>query len=217
MNEKLSELRSEDASRTEADLAFAIQEIERLRSVVCSLEAERRRLSQAFVEEERRKLALASLYVAGHRLHQHLQRLEVLAVIREILKDLVGTEEFAVFELDHGSGRMRLIDSMGVDLPTDGAVPLAHCLVARAGSAEHLVGGTSSHRCWPGAPATTACVPLTVEGRVIGVVVIFGLLQQKPGLEPIDHELLELLGTHAATALYATFLHERASGVAGHT
>jgi GAF domain-containing protein len=50
----------------------------------------------------------------------------------------------------------------------------------------------------------TACVPLVLDGEVTGVIAIFGLLVQKPGVEPIDLQLFDLLASHAATALYAS-------------
>ena len=58
----------------------------------------------------------------------------------------------------------------------------------------------------------TACVPLIVEGVVTGAIAIFRLLDHKPKLEPIDHELFALLGTHAAMALHYTTLVERLGG-----
>ena len=61
----------------------------------------------------------------------------------------------------------------------------------------------------PDGRGVTACVPLVVGGRRIGAIVMFRLLPQKPKFEPFDHELLMLLATHAATALYCSELHER--------
>ena len=55
----------------------------------------------------------------------------------------------------------------------------------------------------------TACLPLTLDGRVTGAIVLFSLLPHKPGLRELDFELFDLLGTHAATALYCTSLHGR--------
>jgi len=46
----------------------------------------------------------------------------------------------------------------------------------------------------------TACLPLKLDDKVVGVIAIFSLLQQKTGLEPVDHELLDLLESHAASA-----------------
>ena len=53
-----------------------------------------------------------------------------------------------------------------------------------------------------------ACIPLKLDNDVTGLIAIFSLLPHKPGLEALDHELFDLLATHAATALYCTSLHE---------
>jgi hypothetical protein len=58
----------------------------------------------------------------------------------------------------------------------------------------------------------TACVPLKLDGQVKGAVAIFRLLPQKPGIEDLDRELFDLLGSHVAMALYCTSLHERFAG-----
>ena len=43
-----------------------------------------------------------------------------------------------------------------------------------------------------------------LEGRVTGAITVFNLLGQKPGLEPVDLQLFDLLASHAATALHCT-------------
>ena len=62
--------------------------------------------------------------------------------------------------------------------------------------------------------ALTACIPLHFDGRLLGAVAIFRLLPQKNGLVALDHELFELIATHAARALYCTELQSRAAGAA---
>ena len=54
-----------------------------------------------------------------------------------------------------------------------------------------------------------ACIPLKLDGRITGLIVIHRLLRHKTALDALDHELFSLLGTHAATALYCTALHQR--------
>src|SRR5439155_1741475 len=51
-----------------------------------------------------------------------------------------------------------------------------------------------------------ACIPLKLDGRVTGLIAIHRLLAHKASLEPLDHELFDLLATHAATALHCTSL-----------
>jgi GAF domain-containing protein len=55
-------------------------------------------------------------------------------------------------------------------------------------------------------PALSACVPLKVDGEVTGALALYDLLEHRPPLGADDRELLELLTTHAATALYASRL-----------
>ena len=45
-----------------------------------------------------------------------------------------------------------------------------------------------------------------------GFIAIYRLLSHKTALEPLDHELFDLLATHAATALYCTSLAEKLRG-----
>ena len=46
-----------------------------------------------------------------------------------------------------------------------------------------------------------ACIPLLMDGRTIGAIVIYKLLVQKNGFTNLDHELLDLLATQAVSAL----------------
>ena len=51
----------------------------------------------------------------------------------------------------------------------------------------------------------TACVPLVLDGNLIGAIAVFRLLDQKQSrLAPLDFELFDLLATHAASALYCS-------------
>jgi len=54
----------------------------------------------------------------------------------------------------------------------------------------------------PRAEGPRACVPLRVGEQVLGMMVLFGLLPHKQRLEPQDRELLALLATEGARALY---------------
>lgn len=160
-----------------------------------------RRYEEQFVEVERQNANLAALYAASYQLHTP-RRAEVLLAIHEIVINLIGCEELAVL-----GGDLRPLSHMGVDPVALAALRDDVGLVARA----HQGGAPATLE--PGAPAdpqgVTACVPLRVAGRRVGLIVLFRLLPQKPRLEPFDHELLELLATHAATALYCSELHER--------
>lgn len=62
--------------------------------------------------------------------------------------------------------------------------------------------------CEPDPSGLRASIPLVVGDRTLAVILIFGLLPQKAELDAFDRELLDLVATHAATALYCAELHE---------
>jgi nitrate/nitrite-specific signal transduction histidine kinase len=149
---------------------------------------------------EQQNANLTSLYVASYQLHGTLDREAVVMAMQEIIVNLVGSEHFAVYELDRAGSRFELVASVGEDRrPEFESGPVAEAI--RSG--EIRIGAT-------GAPVA-ACVPLKRDGMVTGVVVIHGLLPHKNAIEPLDHELFDLLATQAATALYCTSLHAAAS------
>jgi GAF domain-containing protein len=52
-------------------------------------------------------------------------------------------------------------------------------------------------------------VPLTVQGAVVGSLVILKLFEHKAMLRPEDRELLDLLAAHAASALFAARVYHQ--------
>lgn len=198
LGEQLQSIRDEADrfGREQADLQKRLLEIER----------ESRRFEEQFVEVERQNSNLANLYVASYQFAGTLDRDRVLQVIQEILANLVGSEEIAVFELDEEGAALRLLAANGVEGGAFSRVAKGAGVIGTvAASGETWIAGES-------APAEgaeehlTACVPLRLEDKVTGAIAIFRLLPQKSGLEPVDRELFDLLATHAAMALYCTGL-----------
>jgi hypothetical protein len=147
---------------------------------------------------------LANLYVASFRLHGCLDRESVLSTMQEIVINIIGSEEFAIFELGADGSSLRIASSFGIDGGRSWkAIPPS------AKIAETVVGGATyvAESVPSDSTAPLACIPLKVGDRVIGAIAIFRLLQHKAGLESLDYELFNLLATHAATALYCSELH----------
>lgn len=224
-----------DATRRYVD--ELISENESLRLMVISLERQKtqnelerdslqQRIDEVYREQEaavaqyeeieRQNNDLANLYVASYRLHETLARDEVISVIQEIVINLIGSEELAIFEADEDR-RPRLVASFGLDLSN--FEPVALCpgrndrihgvveAVIRTG--ERYIGEAGKRGDTgedPGAADLTACVPMVLAGHVTGAIAIFDLLDHKPGLVPLDFELFDLLAAHAATALYCSSL-----------
>jgi hypothetical protein len=175
-----------------------------LRQQLADIEHQNRRFSREYVEVEKRNDNLMDLYVASYRLHATVDRREVLGTIQEIVANLVGCEEQAVFEVEDGV--LRLVASVGIDPAAYGEIPLGEGAIGRAAleGKTYVSGPEPAHE----DGGLTACIPLKLDDRVTGAIALFRLLPQKPAFEEVDHEIFELLATHAATALYCTRLHQ---------
>jgi hypothetical protein len=163
----------------------------------------------AIVEEQNNDVA--SPYSATYSLHGTLDREELLGVVREIVANLIGSEEMGVFER-RSDGTLELVTSLGLDEHTYSSMTVDDGVIGhtiRTG-ARFLVGNDA-----PEVPrdereaGLTACVPLAIGDQVVGAIAVFGLLSQKHGLAPLDLELFDLLGNQAAVALHAAKLHAR--------
>ncbi len=200
--------------RMTAELALAREaldqrsrEEERLREKLQEIEREHRRICDEYVVVEERNTDLASLFVALSRLHGTLDRAEVLAAIQEIVTNIVGSEEMAVYELSPGSNQLELAWSFGLDGSRGSTVRLGEGVIGRvAAGGEPFV---AWDRGCAEEPALTACIPLKVGERVTGALAIYHLLGHKAVLGNLDRQIFDLLGAHAGTALYFTALHLR--------
>lgn len=193
-----------DNRRLEQGHDHAIGELMRLRGRFEEIEKDNHSFAARYQQIEEQTGNLSNLYVASYQLHSSVDRQDVLRTIQEIVVNLIGSEEIAIFERD-GSGRFRLASSIGVD-----TARLRQFEAGDGPMGQHLAGGEiyinegverDDH--------LTACVPLRVDGRTIGALVVFRLLAHKTSLERVDRELFELLAVHAATALYCATLHAK--------
>lgn len=184
------------------EIALRESQEQRLREKVQEIRAASEQWSAQYAQLEHQSADLANLYVASYQLHGTVDRAQVLAAIQEIIVNLVGSEEFVIFERELGVGAIHPLASFGVDDPLT--------ILRESPVAEVLREG----RTWIAEEPSelTACVPLKLDGRVTGFIAIKHLLAHKSGLEPLDHELFDLLATHAATALYCTALQARLAG-----
>jgi hypothetical protein len=131
-----------------------------------------------------------------------------LGAIREIVINLIGAEEMAIFEIDPLASTLSLIDFYGNSTANYlkiriGEGPIGS--VALSGQYYFEAGEIAGQKPGDG-QKPTACVPLKVDGVVFGVIVIIHLLPHKEGLVALDYQLLDLLSTQAGIALYCTKL-----------
>ncbi|HZS06071.1 MAG TPA: GAF domain-containing protein [Blastocatellia bacterium] len=170
------------------------------------IEEENKDFAMRFVEVEAQNENLLNLYVASFQLHSTLDQAEVLQCIKEILINLVGTEEFGIYLVDEESSDLLLHGFEGELVIGRGRITCGEGvegMVAAKGEAYYSDGvGTEGEVC--------VCIPLKIKEHVVGVIAIHRLLGHKATLTALDHELLQLLAGQAATALVSSKLYASA-------
>lgn len=207
-SENLTLRQQADALRLQLD--HKLEEHNRLQARLAEIEGENRRFSERYVEVEQQSSNLANLYVASYRLHGTLDRKEVLEIIQEIIINMIGSEELGVFEVASNGSDLSLVSHFGIEPHQYQQVPLGSGVIGQVAMTGqmYLANGDDGIDSTGNETRLTACIPLRVDGRVIGAIAIFRLLEQKQGLDTLDHEMFDLLATHAATALYCTRLRQ---------
>lgn len=152
---------------------------------------------------ERNHFLLMRLNAANARLIQSLEQNDVFDAIAEIVANLVGSEEIAVFDFHPAEQAFSLAWSWGVE-----AAALQPFLCGAGMFGRAVQQGMSQYQerqpetaLLPYEKNLTACVLLKSSGEIIAVIAIFGLLPQKNNLEWADFELLKFLETYGAVAI----------------
>ena len=206
--EKFEAARTETLMQLEKarhDCDVATLELERLRARYEDVEHENETYAEKYHQIETQSSNLSNLYVASYQLHASVERETVLSTIQEIVVNLIGSEEVAIFEFHENAHEFRLASAFGVEQTKlksfkAGSGPIGQRLLGgEVFVNDHVSGGEDK---------LTACVPLRIGDRVTGAILVFRLLEHKQGLQPVDHELFELLAIHSSTALYCANLHE---------
>ncbi|MCK4739119.1 MAG: GAF domain-containing protein [Deltaproteobacteria bacterium] len=197
-------------------------ELKILREKLNSLEDERSKLLERYkaVEDENKDFAnryidietennnLANLYVASYQLHSTLNFNEVIRIILEIIINLIGAERFAIMLLDEKTQMLSTVATEGVEIKDVPASKLGEGVIGKCGEvgenyfAENPGAQTEFNPALP-----IVCVPMKIKDRIIGVISIYSLLQQKEGFSKLDYELFTLLGGQTATAVFSAKLY----------
>ncbi len=178
--------------------------MERFREV----EVENKDFAMKYLEVEQENNNLANLYVASYQLHSTLDLDETLKTVLEIIMNLIGASRFAVMLLDEKTSELTAVATEGVVVEEMPVVrPGQGVIGGVAASGESYFAKEASG---PGGEDLTlpmVCIPLKIKEHVIGVIVIYGLLQQKESFTNIDYELFSLLAGQAATAIFSSKLY----------
>ena len=196
------------------ELAQCRAEVQRLHQQLASSQREHACACDGFPALEQQTAELGNLYVVMERLHGALEYGEVLAAVQDVVINVIGSEELAIFEPSEDGRELLPVQSFGVEARRLGPLPVGAGPIGRAaadGKAWVIGDGPPP----PEFPDLTACVPLQAGGRLMGVLAIWRMLGHKPVLCAADRNVLELVARHAATALYLTSSRERPSQVPG--
>ncbi len=183
------------------------QLLERYRQV----EEENKDFAERYIEVEMENNNLANLYVASYQLHSTIDFGEALRIILEIVMNLIGAEEFSIMLLDEQTNELVIVAQEGMGPEARQGIRLGTGTIGTS-----VKNGVPYYR--PGDPGDVTgvdyanplvCIPLTIKEHVIGAIVAYKLLVQKPAFTNVDYELLSMLAGHAATALFSSRLYSQ--------
>jgi nitrate/nitrite-specific signal transduction histidine kinase len=171
-------------------------------------ETERAELAVRLAEVEHQVGRLMTLYVATYQLHATLDPADVQSTIAEIAVNMLGAEQFALLLRDEEK------DQLEIRLQ-EGQIDASWSKAAIYPGGDPLIDASLLDGVLRFGPTETSpvlvAVPLRVQDVTVGALVITKLLDHKGKLEEEDRELLDLLGAHAASALFASRVYARAA------
>jgi hypothetical protein len=179
-------------------------ELEEIKRNFERLNRENLDFQERYGEIEKQNENFLNLYVSGYQMHTTLSEESVRSVIKEILLNLLGAEVFCLWVVNQQSGILDLVlkvDERGF-LAQEGPV-LVKDLVDKMSLGESVY-EDSENAGKDGQPLV--CIPLQLDGKTVGVLAIFKLLEQKEGITNLDQELLGLLTTQSAAALIGSMI-----------
>src|SRR5688572_8995483 len=184
----------------EGELAQARSDLAKPLAVTGATEAATQRIArlEQDLQDTRRRHAeleeqnnnLANLYVASHQLHSTLDFKEVVAIVMEIVINLIGAEAFALHLVDQNTQQLHVIAAEGIDAALLPPSALGEGPVGQpaASGRPHVVPGPQPAAI--DAQRPLAVIPLKLKDQVIGAISVWKLLPQKRGgFSPLDHQL----------------------------
>lgn len=191
-----------------SDLEKQVQQLERERQALLerfsAVEKENADYATRYAEIEEQHNTLANLYIASFQVHSTLRFREVVRVILEIAINLIGIGRIVLYALDEPRKQLVPVTGDGIrealDLATLPAITVGEGVVGQA------VANNKRYVADPPLPDSNplAVIPLVVDDKAIGALVLEKFLVQKNAWSPVDFELFTLIGAHAGTALVAS-------------
>lgn len=197
--------RLEGALRDARRYELRVEELERRLEVAES--ADRARAAALTIADER-AARVTGLYVATYQLHASLDPGDVRATIAEIATNLLGAEGFVLLIRETTGAPLQVALEQGL-----GEDPSGLFASGRYTGRHPLIDGALTDgvlRVAEGPSDVIAVVPMIVQDAIVGALVILKLLRHRGSLASHDRDLLDLLGAHAASALFAAQVHSAA-------
>lgn len=173
-------------------------EVQRLRGLVDAAGAALNTLRDRCEELEESKAHLTRLAVASAQLHESDDEAEALRNLLDLLVNLIGTEQTAIWRLSSDGATLELRASQGIDAEPWQCVPVDQGSLGKAVSTGEIVVEGEGEPCQGG---PSVCVPLLVGRRVVGVVAVFRLLPHRGALRPQDADVFRMVSQQAGFAL----------------
>jgi GAF domain-containing protein len=206
-----TQLASDQAMR---DLLKKIKQLETEKSTLLShmheAEAASTRYSSRYSEMEEELAKLANVYIASYQLHSTLRLPRVVTHLKELLQQLVGARSYGIYWSDATRKNLVLFASENLDVKK-------HAKLALGG--DDAVDPVVERAFLTGVPAIAegkldvfgegqpaAVVPMHFDERVVGLIVVYSVFEQKSHFTSVDFELFKMLGAHAASALTGALL-----------
>ena len=209
-----TQLKSDEAIK---DALKKIEELEnekdRILSQYNAVEADTSSFTNRYAEIEEELSNLANLYVASYQLHSTMDLGNTVKHLRELLAQLVGAETHAIYLSDPPNKQLVPVAVDGIELSSLRPIKVVQRHIPEG--AEEVVErvfltGVPLINEGPlaGSSATTpaACLPMRIDDRVVGVIIVYTVLPQKERFVSVDYELFKMLGAHGATALMSALL-----------
>jgi hypothetical protein len=212
LEEENAALRTQLASdKAIRDLLSKIDQLEREKARLLSAVHQQAEITHRVHEIEAELESFANLYVASFQLHSSLRVRTVVRNVKELLVQLVGVRSLSIYLANQDDSYLLPIVSEGVDLATLPKIRLREALTSEPVEATvertYLTGVPHIAEGDVDAPPA-ACIPLQIEDRLMGVIVVYTLLLHKKRFVTVDRELFKLLGAHAGGAIVSAHLFD---------
>ena len=204
VNQEMTEA-SNGGELSTPDMQDELSKLRAMKEMINSQFEEMKRENQEFRQRyttlEKQNETFMNLFVSSCQIHSSLDEEYILLTMQEIVLHMVGAEVFSLWMVDQDTGVLEILASTDECGQFNGGFPDLDKEILNS-----LAAGKVSYFSYEGKEEKQdsdplACIPLLMEGRTIGALVIYKLLVQKHGFTHLDHELLDLLATQAVTAL----------------